>query len=329
MQRNEGTLLVKELIQMPKNLSHRFTNEEAARAHLEGIRWPDGPVCPHCGCLDKASRIEGGRKGLIFCNACRKQYTVTVGSVFERSKIPLHTWLYANHLLCSSKKGMSAHQLHRTLGVTYKTAWFMAHRIREAMAPAENAPPMGGIGKTVEADEMFIGHKTGKRKTPGSGGYGHKRAILSLVERKGAVRSFAIDEPTRYEIRPIMEENIRAKTKVYTDGANYYRFMPKSQHETVNHSAGEYVRYTKGAKIHTNTVEGAFSIFRRGMVGTYQHCGEQHLNRYLAEFDFRYSNRASLGINDDARADIALKAAEGKRLTYRRTRKPEASSPAD
>lgn len=301
---------------MPKNLPKRFTNEEAAREHLEAIRWPDGPVCPHCGCLDKGSRVQGGRAGLVFCNACRKQYTVTVGTVFERSKIPLHTWLYANHLLCSSKKGISSHQLSRTLGVTYKTAWFMAHRIRAAMAPSESAPPIGGEGKTVEADEMYIGHKVGKRKAPGSGGYGHKRAILALVERNGAVRSFAIDEPTRYEIRPIMDQTIHfATTKVYTDGSNVYRFMPTTQHESVDHSK-EYVRYKDGRKIHTNTVEGVFSIFRRGMTGTYQHCGEQHLNRYLAEFDFRYSNRQSLGINDDARADIALKAIEGKRLTY-------------
>lgn len=308
---------------MPKNLPERFTSEEAARKHLEAIRWPSGPVCPHCGTVGEASRIQGGRKGLMFCNACREQFTVTVGTVFERSKIPLHTWLYANHLLCSSKKGMSAHQLHRTLGVTYKTAWFMAHRIRKAMEPANNAPQIGGEGKTVEADEMFIGNKVGKRKHPGSGGYAHKRAILALVERGGAVRSAAIDAPTRYEIAPLMHEHIHfATTKVYTDGSNCYRFMPVSQHESVDHSKGEYVRYTKTGKVHTNTVEGVFSIFRRGMTGTYQHCGEQHLNRYLAEFDFRYSNRAAMGIDDAMRADIALKGIEGKRLTYRRTVRP-------
>jgi transposase-like protein len=304
---------------MPKNIPVRFTDEEAARKHLEGIRWPEGPICPHCGVIDRASAIKGGRKGLMFCNACRAQFSVTVGTVFERSKIPLHTWLYANHLLCSSKKGMSAHQLHRTLGVTYKTAWFMAHRIRKAMEPAEGTPPLGGEGKTVEADEMFIGKKAGKRKAPGAGGYGHKRAILALVERGGAVRSFHIDKADRESIRPPMDETIAPATQVYTDGAQYYRFMPVAKHATVDHSKGEYVRYTKGGKVHTNTVEGVFSIFRRGMVGTYQHCGEQHLSRYLAEFDFRYSNRTAMGIDDEGRADLALKGIEGKRLTYRRT----------
>jgi ISXO2-like transposase domain len=247
------------------------------------------------------------------------QFSVTVGTVFERSKIPLHIWLYANHLLCSSKKGMSAHQLHRTLGVTYKTAWFMAHRIRKAMEPADGAPPLGGEGQIVEADEMFIGNKAGKRKHAGAGGYAHKRAILALVERKGAVRSFHIESAERSSIRPPMEDNIHSATRVFTDGANYYRFMPAALHETVDHSKGEYVRYTKRGKVHTNTVEGVFSIFRRGMVGTYQHCGEQHMSRYLAEFDFRYSNRAKLGIDDAMRADLALKGIEGKRLTYRRT----------
>jgi hypothetical protein len=206
------------------------------------------------------------------------------------------------------------------MGITLKSAWFMAHRIREAMAPSDSTPPIGGEGKTVEADEMFIGNKVGKRKHPGSGGYAHKRAILALVERGGAVRSFTIDEPTRYEIRPIMDDNIHfATTKVYTDGSNVYRFMPAKQHESVDHSKGEYVRYTKTGKIHTNTVEGVFSIFRRGMTGTYQHCGEQHLNRYLAEFDFRYSNRASLGVSDEGRVDVALAGTAGKRLTYRTT----------
>jgi transposase-like protein len=304
----------KELPQMPKKIPLRFTDEAAARKHLERLQWPDGPVCPHCGTVNRASRTEGGRKGLWFCNSCRKQFSVTVGTIMERSHIPLQTWLYANHLLCSSKKGMSAHQLHRTLGVTYKTAWFMAHRIRKAMEPAENAPPMGGEGKTVEADEMFIGQKAGKRKAPGSGGYAHKRAILALVERGGHIRSFPIESASRPEIRPVMQENINPATQVYTDGANYYRFMPTAKHATVDHSKGEYVR----GPVHTNTVEGAFSIFRRGMVGTYQHCGEAHLGRYLSEFDFRYSNRTALGIDDDMRADIALKGIVGKRLTYRR-----------
>ncbi len=300
---------------MPTKIPARFTNEDAARKHLERLQWPDGPICPHCGTIDRASRIQGGRKGLWFCNACREQFTVTVGTVFERSHVPLQTWLYANHLICSSKKGISSHQLSRMLGVSYKTAWFMAHRIREAMAPAKNAKPIGGEGKTVEADEMYIGNKSGVKKHPGAGGYAHKMAILSLVERGGSVRSVPLDSASRPEIRAAMDKTIRAKTRVITEGAQMYRFLPALQHETVNHSVGEYVR----GDVHTNTVEGVFSIFRRGMIGTYQHCGEQHLHRYLAEFDFRYSNRAKLGIDDATRADLALMGAKGKRLTYRRT----------
>jgi transposase-like protein len=296
-----------------------YTDEDAARKHLEKLLWPNGPVCPHCGCLEVATKLKGQstRPGVYWCNGCQKPYTVTVGTLYERSHIPLHKWLYATHLLTSSKKGISAHQLMRMLGLgSYRSAWFLAHRIREGMAPAEDAGPIGGAGKIVEADEMFIGNKAGKRKHPGAGGYGHKRAILALVERKGRVRSFHINGANRSKIRPVMDQNIDKATRVFTDGANYYRFMPVATHETVDHSKGEYVRYTKGEKIHTNTIEGVFSIFRRGMVGTYQHCGEQHLNRYLAEFDFRYSNRAALGVDDAARADIALKGIEGKRLMY-------------
>jgi transposase-like protein len=298
-----------------------YTDDEAARKHLEKLLWPEGPVCPHCGSLDAATKLKGKstRPGVYWCNACQKPYSVTVGTVYERSHIPLSKWLYATHLLTSSKKGMSAHQLMRELGLgSYRSAWFLAHRIRESMTPKDGAPPLGGEGKTVEADEMFIGNKAGKRKHPGSGGYAHKRAILALVERNGGVRSFHVDGASRSEIRPVMDEHIGPKTRVYTDGANYYRFMPVSLHQSVDHSKGEYVRYTKGGAVHTNTVEGVFSIFRRGMIGTYQHCGEQHLGRYLAEFDFRYSNRAKLGIDDAARADIALKGIAGKRLTYRR-----------
>ena len=300
---------------MAAELPARFRNEEAARKHLESIHWPDGPVCPHCGTIGEASRINGGRKGLMFCNACRMQFSVTVGTVFERSHVPLHTWLYANHLICSSKKGISSHQLSRMLGVSYKTAWFMSHRVREAMALAKDAGPLGGEGKIVEADEMFIGNKPGKKKHPGSGGYAHKMAILSLVERNGAVRSVPIENASSAQIRPEMDAKVSAKARVFTDGANYYRFLPQALHETVDHSKGEYAR----GIVHTNTVEGVFSIFRRGMVGTYQHCGEQHLHRYLNEFDFRYSNRIKLGINDTMRADKALEGIKGKRLTYRRT----------
>jgi transposase-like protein len=317
---------------MSKSIPKIYTDEDAARKHLEKLLWPDGPVCPHCGSLDAGTKLKGQstRPGVYWCNACQKPYSVTVGTVYESSHIPLHKWLYATHLLTASKKGISAHQLMRMLGLgSYRSAWFLAHRIRLAMAPSESDPPLGGEGKTVEVDEMFIGNKAGKRKHEGAGGYAHKRAILTLVERKGRVRSFQIDGASRPEIRPVMSENIDPATKVYTDGAQYYRFMPSDKHATVNHSAGEYVRYTAQGKVHTNSVEGVFSIFRRGMVGTYQHCGEAHLHRYLAEFDFRYSNRIALGVDDAMRADIATKQIVGKRLTYRRTDKAEALSPKD
>lgn len=300
-------------------LPGRFTDEAAAREHLESLQWPAGPVCPHCETLNRASRINGGRPGLWFCNACRKQFSVTVGTVFERSKVPLHTWLYATHLLCASKKGISAHQMARMLGVTYKTAWFMAHRIREAMAPVPGSePPLGGEGKIVEADEAYIGKKDGVRKRKGAGGFGHKRTVLSLVERGGKIRSFKIGSGTKSEIVPAIVANVDPASTLHTDGAQAYKGLwAVADHETVDHSK-EYVRKGKAGKVHTNTLEGFFSIFKRGMVGTYQHCGEQHLDRYLAEFDFRQNTRAKLGIDDATRADIALKGIAGKRLTYRR-----------
>lgn len=301
-------------------LPARFTDETAARKHLERLQWPHGPVCPHCEAIDRASSIKGGRPGLWFCNVCRKQFSVTVGTVFERSKVPLHSWLYATHLLCSSKKGISAHQMSRMLGVTYKTAWFMAHRIREAMAPvAGSEPPLGGEGKIVEADEAYIGKKDGKRKAQGAGGFGHKRTVLSLTERGGKIRSFKLGSPQKHEIVAAIAENVDPASTLHTDGAQAYKNMwAVADHEAVDHNK-EYVRQGKTAKVHTNTLEGFFSVFKRGMVGTYQHCGEQHLQRYLAEFDFRQNNRAKLGIDDATRADIALKGITGKRLTYRRT----------
>ncbi len=308
---------------MPTKMPARFTNADAARKHLEAIQWPHGPVCPHCGVLDRASAISGGRPGLYFCGACRSQYTVTVGTVFERSKVPLHTWLYCNHLLCSAKKGISSHQLARMLGVTYKTAWFMAHRIREAMAPvAGSEPPLGGEGKIVEADEAYIGKKDGPkgRKHRGAGGAGHKRTVLSLVERGGKIRSFKVGSPKREDIQPVIFQNVDRKSTLHTDGAQVYKFiMPtKAQHESVDHNK-QFVR----DGVHTNTLEGFFSVFKRGMVGTYQHCGEQHMQRYLAEFDFRMNHRIKLGYNDDMRADKALEGIAGKRLTYRRTNKAQ------
>lgn len=298
-----------------------FRNEEKARSHLEALRWPNGPFCPHCGEAENVVRLEGEshRAGLLQCNSCRGHFSVTVGTVLERSHIPLHKWLLAFHLMAASKKGISAHQLHRMLGITYKSAWFMAHRIREAMAPTDGEPPIGGEGKTVEADETFIGKRKGVKKFPGSGGAAHKRAVLSLVERGGKMRSFTLGgNPNAYEIRGIIADHVDPKSTLHTDGAQYYKGVAM-QKQAVDHSAGEYVR----GDVHTNTVEGVFSIFKRGMIGTYQHCGEQHLQRYLAEFDFRQNNRAKLGVTDDMRAAKAVQGITGKRLTYRQ--KPQIS----
>lgn len=307
---------------MAKNIPIRFTNEEAARKHLEAIQWPDGPICPHCGVVDESSRIAGGRKGLWFCNACRMQFSVTVGTVFERSKVPLNTWLYANHLLCSSKKGISSHQLARMLGVTYKTAWFMAHRIREAMAPLK-ASPLGGEGKIVEADTTYIGgkekNKHRNKRTKGNIGGAGKEIVHSLVERGGRVRSNHIANVSGKTLRPVVMKQVSRKSSLMTDTAGGYMDMGKefARHEMVNHGAGEYVR----GDAHSNTVEGYFSILKRGIVGTYHHVSEAHLKRYLGEFDFRYNERMGLAIDDDMRADKALEGIVGKRLTYRRTNK--------
>jgi transposase-like protein len=289
-----------------------FNDENAAREALEAIRWPHGPVCPHCGCMEKIGAVKGKshRPGLFYCGDCKGQFTVTVGTVFERSKISLTKWLLATHLLAASKKGMSSHQIHRMLGVTYKTAWFMTHRIREAMRSGALAP-MGGTGATVEADETYIGRKEG---VPVKRGYQHKRAVLSLVERGGEVRSFHVDKATVADVVPIVKDNIARENVLMTDESNLYTKVGRTfeDHEFVNHGAGEYVR----DEVHTNTVEGYFSIFKRGFKGIYQHCGEQHLHRYLAEYDFRYNARTRLGYTDAQRAAKALKGADGKRLTY-------------
>lgn len=309
---------------MAAKIPARFTNVEAARKHLEKLLWPAGPVCPHCGVIDEATELQGKstRPGVYWCNACQAPFSVTVGTVYERSKVALNVWLYATHLLCCSKKGISSHQLARMLGVTYKTAWFMAHRIRAAMAPiAGSEPPLGGSGKIVEADETYIGKKDGKRKHPGAGGYGHKRTILSLVERGGKIRSFKIGNNRAAEIVPKLYANVHPESTLHTDGAQAYRFTGVvAVHEAVDHSK-EYVREGKAGKVHTNTLEGFFSVFKRGMVGTYQHCGEQHLDRYLAEFDFRQNTRIALGVDDAVRADKALQGIAGIRLAYRRTDK--------
>jgi transposase-like protein len=301
----------------------QFTDETAAREHLEALRWPDGVFCPHCGGVEKITKMQGKshRPGLFLCGDCRGHFSVTVGTVYERSHIPLHKWLLATHLLASSKKGISAHQLHRMLGITYKSAWFMCHRIREAMDD-KTTTPMGGKGKTVEADETFIGQKVGHTKDSGAH---HKMAVVTLVERGGRAKSFKVDKVTAADVVPIVRAHADKASNLMTDEARLYRKVGTeyASHGTVAHKRGEYGR----GDIHTNTVEGFYSIFKRGMKGVYQHCSERHLQRYLAEFDFRYSNRIKLGVTDKERAEKVLKSIVGKRLTYRRTDKqPEAPS---
>jgi transposase-like protein len=298
-------------------------DEEAAYAWVEARVWPEGPVCPHCQEKARISKMQGKatRFGLYKCYACRKQFRVTVGTIFEKSHVALHLWLQAFYLIAGSKKGISANQLHRTLGVTLKTAWFMGHRIREAMRAGSLSPPMGGEGGIVEVDETFIGvtdagRERRKRGHPFFGGFSHKNVVLTLVDRKGRARSFHIDRAAADDIIPIVRENLDKEARVITDDAGYYRNLDREyMHAFVNHSAKEWGR----GPIHTNTVEGYFSIFKRGMKGVYQHCSEKHLHRYLAEFDFRYSNRAKLGVNDEARAARAVEGIVGKRLTYRTT----------
>lgn len=295
-----------------------YQDDTKAREHLEALRWPDGPICPHCGVIDNAAKLEGDstRPGVYKCRDCRKPFSVTVGTLFERSHISLSKWLLAVHLMSASKKGISAHQLHRMLGITYKSAWFMCHRIREAMAPS-NPFPLGGEGKTVEADETFVGGKeknkhANKKLRAGRGAVG-KQAVFSLVERGGKVRSTHVEHVTAKTLRPILNEQLHADSRLMTDEGGQYVPLGKdfAEHHAVKHSIGEYVR----GDAHTNTIEGYFGIFKRGMVGVYQHCRSHHLKRYLAEFDFRYNERE---ISDAERAAVALKGIQGKRLTYRR-----------
>ena len=301
-----------------------FTNDDAARELIESIRWPDGPVCSHCGSINHAYAVKG-RGGLYRCAEpeCRKDFTCTTGTVMERSKIPLHKWMMAFYLMNASKKGISAHQLHRTLGLTYQTAWFLCHRIREAMRDGGLAP-MGGAGGIVEADETYFGpseqpHVSPQRKgrpyKSGSRGPRDKRAIVSLVERGGRVRSFHIPSANADTVVGIVSDNIAKESRLHTDESRLYTFVGTqfAAHETVKHSAKEYAR----GDVNTNSVEGYFSIFKRGMKGVYQHCKEKHLHRYLGEFDHRYNHRIALGFNDTDRMNAAIKGVEGKRLTYR------------
>jgi transposase-like protein len=318
----------------------RFNNDDAARAYLEGLRWPSGPICPHCGVINHAYAIKPA--GTFRCAeaVCRKNFTVTMNSPMERSHIALHKWVLGFHLMCSSKKGVSSHQLHRTLGITYRSAWFMAHRIRECMRNGglASAPPLGGKGKIVEADETYYGNiDKAKRRTEttsgrpftksGRTGPSNKRAIVALVERGGNVRTFHVPTADKATVTKIVTENIARESKLHTDESKLYTGADThfAEHETVKHTAAEYVRYKftwgedgpKTEKVHTNSAEGYFSIFKRGMRGIYQHCGEKHLHRYLAEYDFRYNHRTALGFNDGERAALAVKNADGKRLTYR------------
>ena len=301
-----------------------FHDEAAAFAHVESVIWPHGPVCPHCGNVGKMYALKGvrtkpskknpegvERHGLYKCAECKKQFTVRVGTIFEESHMPLHKWLQAIHLMCSSKKGISAHQLHRVLEVQYKTAWFVAHRIREAMRSGELGP-MGGDGGVVEVDETFIGREPGKPKRRA---YHHKMKVLTLVDREtGSARSVVVDDLKPSTIAPILRENMAREARLATDEAGHYLHIGRefAAHGVVRHGREEYVV----GEVHTNTIEGYFSIFKRGMKGVYQHCGKQHLHRYLAEFDFRYNNRIKLGVDDRERAGKALRGVIGKRLKY-------------
>ena len=308
-------------------LSAPYMHDEAAAfAHVEEMLWPDGPVCPHCGVVDRAYRLEGvrtkpskknpegkERHGLWKCRDCRKQFTVRKDTTFEESHLPLHLWLQAIHLMISSKKGISSHQLHRVLGITYKSAWFLTHRIRECMR-SRDLTPFGSGGGVVEVDETYIGKE--RDKPAKARGPHQKMKMMTLVDRDTRqAKSVVIDDLKRDTLKKVITDNMSREAVLLTDEYRAYGHMASevaSEHHTVNHSAGEYGR----GDIHTNTVEGFYSIFKRGMKGVYQHCGKQHLHRYAAEFDFRYNNRVANGTDDSERGAIALRGAAGKRLTY-------------
>ena len=300
-----------------------FQDETLAREWLEARVWPFGPVCPHCGTVENVTKLEGKahRPGVYQCNEpeCREQFTVTVGTVFERSKVPLTKWLAALFLMTGSKKGISAHQIHRTLKLSYKTAWFLMHRLREAIRTG-GLEPMGGVGKIVEVDETVFGFQEGANAKTKRKGSQFRNVILTLVERGGSARSFHVEGSTVGALVPVIRANIHRETALMTDEATWYKTVGKefASHDTTIHMENEYVRREGEKVITTNTVEGYFSVFKRGMRGTYQHCAEKRLHRYLAEFDFRYSNRAALGVDDAQRAELLAAGIKGKRLTYRR-----------
>ena len=317
-------------------LQPRFQDHDKAREYLEAKRWPDGPFCPHCGVIGDAVRLtfeEGAkshaRRGLLNCRACRKQFSVTVGTIFEDSHIPLNKWLMAFHLLCSSKKGMSAHQLHRMLGVTYKSAWFMAHRIRYAMAQEPLSSKLTGI---VEVDETYVGGKRrniiphavkpGVRAVDRPSPFADKAPVVSVLQRGGRVQSMHIEKVTSGNLKPIIKQMVDESAHIMTDTGTALQSATLGRKlSQVNHKAKEYVRMEDGVTITTNTVEGYFSILKRGINGVYHHVGKQHLHRYLSEFDFRYNSRE---VSDGERARLALKQVDGKRLMLRDSREKSA-----
>jgi transposase-like protein len=305
-----------------------FHDEAAARAWFEAARWPNGPICSKCGSAKHYATKKAGR---YRCGAptCRKDFTVMTGTVMERSHAKLTQWAAAFHLAASSKKGFSAHQLHRELGCEYNTAWFLHHRIMEAMRRGGlDLPPLGGEGQVVEADETYFGQQENpepshKRKgrpytKGGKSGPSGKRMVIALVERGGSVRAFHPARADGLSVNAIVRQNIARESRLHTDESRFYIGVGQefAAHEAVKHSHGEYVR----GDVHTNSVEGFFSIFKRGMRGVYQHCAEKHLHRYLAEFDFRYNYRTALGYNDTDRTIAAVRGGEGKRLTYHQPR---------
>ena len=289
----------------------QFQTEEGAFAYVEASLWPNGPVCPHCGETTRIGRLNGKttRPGLHKCYACKGQFTVRIGTIFEDSHLPLHLWLQVIHLICASKKGIATRQIQRMLNCSMKTAWHLGHRIRLAMAPGTDSGPLGGEGKTVEADETELARSRKTKRPAGFRRRTHNPVVMSLVERGGNIRSQLVDHRS---VRAFVTEHVHEKSRLVTDKHPGYLHSDVASHESVDHSKFEWAR----GDVHTNTLEGFFSILKRGLIGTYQRVEQRHLHRYLAEFDFRQNTRIKLGINDSQRADIALQGVKGKRLTY-------------